>query len=302
MRTTKQTSTNNTEDQPVAKQTSVGKCNLCNGSFGKSAMSKHLSSCKGRQADSMEPAGGVGSPKTMFHILVEGNHSPEYWMHLDVPANARLVDLDGFLRKTWVECCGHLSAFTIEGTTYSSSPSDDVMDQDWDEDEEKVEEEDAPDEDEDVEDEDDEDEDGEEEELEEEDDEYTNRTFDLSRFTVNRSAREKNLDVKLGNILRPGMQFSYEYDFGSTTALKLKVISKNQGRPTEETVRILARNEPLVIPCSSCGQVATKVCSQCEWNGEGWLCDECASSHKCGEEMLLPVVNSPRVGVCGYTG
>jgi hypothetical protein len=35
---------------------------------------------------------------------------------------------------------------------------------------------------------------------------------------------------------------------------------------------------------------------------EGWLCDECAVGHECGEEMLLPVVNSPRVGVCGYVG
>jgi len=34
----------------------------------------------------------------------------------------------------------------------------------------------------------------------------------------------------------------------------------------------------------------------------GWLCDECAPKHKCGEDMLLPVVNSPRVGKCGYTG
>ncbi len=34
----------------------------------------------------------------------------------------------------------------------------------------------------------------------------------------------------------------------------------------------------------------------------GWLCDSCAEDHKCGEDMLLPVVNSPRTGVCGYTG
>jgi hypothetical protein len=28
----------------------------------------------------------------------------------------------------------------------------------------------------------------------------------------------------------------------------------------------------------------------------------CAGGHECGEEMLLPVVNSPRVAMCGYTG
>lgn len=34
----------------------------------------------------------------------------------------------------------------------------------------------------------------------------------------------------------------------------------------------------------------------------GRLCDTCAESYECGEEMLLPVVNSPRVGMCAYDG
>ncbi|MDI6903856.1 MAG: hypothetical protein QMC77_09015, partial [Methanocellales archaeon] len=57
-----------------------------------------------------------------------------------------------------------------------------------------------------------------------------------------------------------------------------------------------------LIICESCGKTATRVCTQCVWSGEGWLCDECAGKHECGEDMLLPVVNSPRVGMCGYTG
>jgi hypothetical protein len=32
------------------------------------------------------------------------------------------------------------------------------------------------------------------------------------------------------------------------------------------------------------------------------LCQACAEDHECGEDMQLPVVNSPRVGVCGYAG
>ena len=32
------------------------------------------------------------------------------------------------------------------------------------------------------------------------------------------------------------------------------------------------------------------------------LCDEHAETHDCGGEYFLPVVKSPRVGVCGYTG
>jgi hypothetical protein len=33
----------------------------------------------------------------------------------------------------------------------------------------------------------------------------------------------------------------------------------------------------------------------------GWLCDAHAEKHK-HQDMFLPVVNSPRVGQCGYTG
>ncbi len=34
-------------------------------------------------------------------------------------AGATLADLDDFLRGIWLECCGHLSSFDIEGVTYT---------------------------------------------------------------------------------------------------------------------------------------------------------------------------------------
>jgi hypothetical protein len=33
-----------------------------------------------------------------------------------------------------------------------------------------------------------------------------------------------------------------------------------------------------------------------------FYCDKCLTKHECGDEMSLPVVNSPRMGVCGYCG
>jgi hypothetical protein len=34
-----------------------------------------------------------------------------------------------------------------------------------------------------------------------------------------------------------------------------------------------------------------------------FVCSDHARDHACGEEeSLMPVVNSPRMGVCGYTG
>jgi hypothetical protein len=38
--------------------------------------------------------------------------------------------------------------------------------------------------------------------------------------------RRKNMQVKLEEVLRPGQTCSYEYDFGSTTELLIKVISE----------------------------------------------------------------------------
>ena len=35
-------------------------------------------------------------------------------------ADTTLRQLDDFLRGAWLECCGHLSQFTIEGTRYSN--------------------------------------------------------------------------------------------------------------------------------------------------------------------------------------
>ncbi len=35
---------------------------------------------------------------------------------------------------------------------------------------------------------------------------------------------------------------------------------------------------------------------------DDFFCDEHAEEHACEEESLLPVVNSPRMGVCGYCG
>lgn len=214
-------------------------------------MGKHLEGCLRAAAGGPKAAGARRSPGAkVLHLLVEGQGLPEYWMHLDVRADAPLKALDDFLRDTWLECCGHLSAFRIRGNTYELDALEELL-----------------------------------EDVDEGGEEPTLR-----------------MDVPLGDVLRPGMSFSHEYDFGTTTELKLKVLSEREARARGRSIRLLARNDPPAIPCESCGKPATKVCSQCIWDGAGWLCDGCGRTHECEEEMFLPVVNSPRVGMCGYTG
>jgi len=92
------------------------------------------------------------------------------------------------------------------------------------------------------------------------------------------------------------------YDFGSTTELTLKVISEREVPAKKKAIEILARNNLPLVSCDVCGKPATTTCTQCIYEDKGWLCDACAKDHECGEEMLWPMVNSPRAGVCGYTG
>ncbi len=89
-------------------------------------MKKHLDACQGKgiPAATTSPTSSLSSPKSQkgkgVLLLVEGYRMPEYWMYLEAPAQATLGDLDKLLRKTWLECCGHLSAFEIAGVSYSS--------------------------------------------------------------------------------------------------------------------------------------------------------------------------------------
>ncbi len=114
----------------ATKATYIGVCEFCHGEFDKGKMTQHLKSCKQRKAKLAEETGANDGAKEMtklYHIVVEGKRLPMYWMHLEVPATDTLDDLDTFLRDTWLECCGHLSAFEIAGVSYMSQTDDDMF-------------------------------------------------------------------------------------------------------------------------------------------------------------------------------
>lgn len=217
-----------------------GTCLFCGNTYTQRGMYRHLEACKARKtAMASEDVEALGKVR-LFHLAVKGTYATDYWTHLEVPSNATLRDLDQFLRDTWLECCGHLSQFTIGRRRFVS-----VTDGWW-------------------------------------------------------NPEDRDMDVEVGQILRSGLEFSHEYDFGSTTHLDLRVVSEREGVAKEvESFRILARNEPLDHRCEECGEPATEICVFC---GYTLLCEECAETHACGIDGLLPVVNSPRMGVCGYTG
>ncbi|MFA7059809.1 MAG: hypothetical protein WC156_03200 [Pedobacter sp.] len=203
-------------------KTLPGPCSICGAELKKASAAKHLTACL------------AATPGTTEYVIVKvvgaGLGDVDYWLFAAVPADASLEDLDGFLRQTWLECCGHMSAF-----------------------------------------------------------------------------REKRMEVpmsrKIGSLAALGAKLVHEYDFGSTTELEVSFAGKvTAGKLSGRSkIKLLVRNNAPEIACDVCGKTATQICTDCIYDG-GLLCDRCAESHACETDFLLPVVNSPRCGVCAYEG
>lgn len=112
---------------------------------------------------------------------------------------------------------------------------------------------------------------------------------------------ERSMEVPLRDaLISTNGTFIYDYDFDSPTHLMGQVTATRTGALGEKPVELLARNNPVERYCAECGNFATHVCSY--YHENPFLCDVHASTHACSRYALLPVVNSPRMGVCSYQG
>jgi len=224
--------------------------------FGKRQMTNHLKACWKQHT-----IPGKATAR-WFHLVVEGRYAPTYWLHLQAPTYCTFGDLDRLLRRIWLECCDHLSAFEFpvrRKRPRLATPID-----------------------------------------------FAALAQEFIRESPPGCGDDANDDAlmgkTLGSKLKPGVVFSHQYDFGSTTHLALRVAAEHTAPALPGKLKLLARNEPPAIPCSVCAKPATQLCGQCVEEGTGEFCDACAGQHECGEEMLMPLINSPRAGVCGYCG
>jgi len=101
----------------AGQKTVPGTCATCREPITKRTASSHL------KKNHAEPGG-----EDRFIILIDTPYSSPYWMLALVKTDAQLSDLDEFIRDTWVECCGHLSAFYISGREFLGSFDGDVDD------------------------------------------------------------------------------------------------------------------------------------------------------------------------------
>jgi hypothetical protein len=110
---------------------------------------------------------------------------------------------------------------------------------------------------------------------------------------------------KVGAVFQPDVELTHIYDFGTESVTLLKAVGARAGkRTTKHPITLMARNAPPALTCQECGAPATHLCVECLYEGKpGTLCDAHAGTHpheEYGEPMAL--VNSPRVGMCGYEG
>jgi hypothetical protein len=127
----------------------------------------------------------------------------------------------------------------------------------------------------------------------------------LSAFMCKKD--EIEMEEKVQDALQPATKLIYEYDFGSTTTLDI-IAHHHYQLPLQKQLQLLSRNEPLQIMCDECNNNAAQtICTTCTWNGGGYFCKTCAIKHKktCedfAEYSKMSLVNSPRAGVCDYSG
>ena len=222
--------------------TSNGRCKLCGEEFTGGQISGHLEKCR----ESLLKSGDEQSIE-MMHILVKSKYDPQYWLQIAICSDLELDSLDTFLRNVWLECCGHLSQFKINGKSYEdSAPSPGDL-------------------------------------------------FFADEFQT------QSTYIELKKILNIGTKFEYVYDFGSSTDLELEVLDIFPASISKGKIILLAHNKKPEMPCSNCGKPSTLLCPECQFKGLP-LCEKCAPKHACDEDFLMPLVNSPRTGVCGYCG
>lgn len=213
-----------------------GACAYCGRALTRVGMSRHLGSCPERAAHAREESRkSKRAPERLLHLQARDSGWGGYWLDLEMPASATLELLDGYLRAIWLECCGHMSRFTI------GKP--------W-------------------------------------------------------SGHEVGMGTRLGRAFDQARELTHVYDFGTSSITSIRLVDEWQGvRPGPIPVALMARNEPPDFRCMECDAPATTLCMDCVYDGlSGMLCQGHAKGHPHDEDLFMPVVNSPRMGLCGYTG
>lgn len=91
-----------------------GTCTYCGDTYAKGGMVRHLRACSDRD-EAIAAATNGAQTETLYHLRADDEWAPPFWLDLEMRGSASMEELDSYLRSIWLECCGHLSKFTIGG-------------------------------------------------------------------------------------------------------------------------------------------------------------------------------------------
>ncbi len=92
-----------------------GTCAYCGEVITKRSVIKHLERCSKRIETLLSAEVSDRPIETLWHLHVQDACVKDFWLTLEMVGSASLNKLDRYLRAIWLECCGHLSEFTIGG-------------------------------------------------------------------------------------------------------------------------------------------------------------------------------------------
>ena len=98
-----------------------GGCTICGQTMTLRRMRGHL------LGHFKEGAGGREGPAGACLVRITGYSPIRHWLYVRIGPRATLRTLDALLRDVWVDCCGHLSSFSTDETSYESSVGDPDM-------------------------------------------------------------------------------------------------------------------------------------------------------------------------------
>jgi hypothetical protein len=197
-------------------------------------MTKHLSACPKRQAMIAQAERRKARREKLYHLRVQDAWGGDFWLELETRGTATLKDLDHYLRAIWLECCGHMSRFSIGG---------------W-------------------------------------------------------KGAEIAKSKRVEEVFRRGITLTHIYDFGTSSEILIRYVKAREGKPTTpHPIALMARNVQPQAICVECKRPAVWLCMECVIEDEIWgfLCQEHVESHPHeGYGEPIRIVNSPRLGMCGY--
>lgn len=129
----------------------------------------------------------------------------------------------------------------------------------------------------------------------------------MSKFTGDGwGSATYGMSRKAGDVFEETASFLHIYDFGTSSETRIALVGTREGAPlSKHPITLLSRNLIPQEPCFRCSEPAAFMCIGCqgEHDTSGLLCVSHARNHdheEFGEP--LPLVNSPRLGMCGYDG